>query len=186
METAFAWLGQIFETLLLLVPRIVIVRATHGGVKWRWGSKVIALPPGLHFWWPLTTEIEILPTARQPNNVPTQVLTTMDKKKVVVGIVVVYRINDVILAFGEKNWDVDSTVNDNAQAAVVSVIAGHTFDDLLSHIGAGTMNGLLTDATRRELRIFGVAVQASKLTDFAECRVLKVMLDTGATEAIEE
>lgn len=182
MESALGWLGQIFDALLKVFPRIIIVRATHGGIKWRWGKKAIALNPGLHIYWPLTSEIEILPTARQTANIPTQILTTKDNKKTVVGIVMVYRINDVVLAFGKVNWDVDSTVNDIAQAAVVSVIAGHTFDELLKRIGEDTMNELLTETTKKELSKFGVAVQQCKLTDFSDCRVLKIMLDSANIE----
>jgi len=34
MESAFAWLNQLFQAIYQLFPRILIVRATHGGVKW--------------------------------------------------------------------------------------------------------------------------------------------------------
>jgi len=95
----------------------------------------------------------------------------------------VYRINNVKLAFGQLNWDVDSTINDIAQAAVVGVIAQHTFDELLQRIDEDKMNSLLTKAAKRELDKFGVVVQQCKLTDFAECRVLKIMLDTAISKA---
>jgi drug/metabolite transporter superfamily protein YnfA len=32
MESAFAWLGQLFETFYKFIPHILIIRATHGGV----------------------------------------------------------------------------------------------------------------------------------------------------------
>jgi hypothetical protein len=44
---------------------ILIIRATHGGVKWVRGKRIKALGPGLHIWWPLTTEVEVIVTARQ-------------------------------------------------------------------------------------------------------------------------
>ena len=72
METAFAWLGQIFDAILSFVPRVLIVRATHGGVKWRHGSQVISMLSGLHVYWPLVTEIEIIVTARQTLSLPKQ------------------------------------------------------------------------------------------------------------------
>ena len=65
MESAFAWLNQLIEAVFRFCPRIVIVRATHAGVKWVHGWKVKAMPPGLHWYWPLTTEVEVLVTARQ-------------------------------------------------------------------------------------------------------------------------
>jgi len=175
METAFAWLGQIFEAILRFIPRVLIVRATHGGVKWRHGHKVKPMLAGLHVYWPLVTEVEVIVTARQTLNLPTQVLTTRDNKKVVVGTVVVYRIRDVVHAIGRVNWDVDTTINDITQAAVVSVIAQHTLQDLLDMIAADKLNDLLTAATRRELRQFGVFVSRCKLVDFADCKVFKLV-----------
>lgn len=177
METAFAWLGQIFEALLSFVPRILIIRATHGGVKWRHGDRVIAMQSGLHVYWPLVTEIEIIVTARQTLALPKQVLTTKDNKKVVIGTVVVYKIRDVVQAIGKTNWDVDTTINDITQAAVVSVIARHSLQELLDIVTDDTLSDALSTATRKELRQFGVFVSRCKLTDFADCRVYKLVMD---------
>lgn len=186
METAFAWLGQIFEALLSFVPRILIVRATHGGVKWRHGSKVIPVQSGLHVYWPLVTEIETIVTARQTLALPKQVLTTKDNKKVTIGTVVVYKIRDVVQAIGRANWDVDTTINDITQAAVVSVIARHTLPELLDMVAEDTLNDALSEATRKELRQFGVFISRCKLTDFADCRVYKLVMDGQAPITREE
>jgi len=186
METAFAWLGQIFDALLSFVPRILIVRATHGGVRWRHGSKVIPMFPGLHVYWPLVTEIEIIVTARQTLALPKQVLTTKDHKKIVIGTVVVYKIRDVVQAVGRTNWDVDTTINDITQAAVVSVIARHTLQELLDMVAKDTLNDALSEATRKELRQFGVFISRCKLTDFADCRVYKLVMDSQAPPVSEE
>jgi len=175
METAFAWLGQIFEAVLKFVPRIVIVRATHAGVKWRMGAKVQAMPPGLHWYWPLTTDVEILVTARQTNNVPMQVLMTKDRVKLVAGTVVVFKIRDIVQAIGKNNWDVDTTVNDITQAALAGVIAESTFDELLTGLSSGDLNTKLTHTVRKELRQFGVFVSRCKLGNFADCRVYKLV-----------
>lgn len=185
METAFAWLGQIFEAILMFIPRILIIRATHCGVKWRHGSNVRPMMPGLHVYWPLVTDIEIIVTARQTLAPPKQILTTKDNKKVVVGIVVVYKIRDIVQAIGKINWDVDTTINDITQAAVVSVIAKHTFQEILDMVAADQLNDLLTEATRRELRQFGVFVSRCKLIDFSDCRVFKLVTDTHAAQAIK-
>jgi regulator of protease activity HflC (stomatin/prohibitin superfamily) len=178
METAFAWLGQIFDALLKFFPRIVIVRATHGGVKWKRGSRVKAMNPGLHLYWPLTTDIEVVVTARQTLSLPIQVLTTKDNKKVVVGTVVVYKIKDVVHAIGRMNWDVDTTINDITQAAVVNVVAKHTFQEIMDMIGNDSFTDQLTDAVRKELRPFGVSVRRCKLVDFADCKVYKLVTNS--------
>ena len=178
MEAAFAWLGQIFDSILLLVPRIVIVRATHSGVKWRYGKNVISLGPGLHFFWPLVSEVMLTVVARQTNTPPKQILTTKDGKKVTVGIIVVYRIRNIEQAIGRINWDVDATVNDIAQAAVVSVIASRTYQEILDLIAVDGLNEFLREAAREDLHQFGVSVSQCKLIDFSNCEVLKLVFDT--------
>jgi len=182
METPFGWIGAVFDALLSLIPRIIIVRATHGGVRWRKGRIVKPLAPGLHMYWPVMTDYAIIVTARQTYNLPTQILTTSDNRKVVVGLLVVYRIHDVVQAIGKVNWDVDTTIGDITQAAVVGIIASQPFDKLLGTIATNELNNKFTEATRHELKKYGVSISQCKLTDFAECRVLKLVIDSGQRE----
>jgi regulator of protease activity HflC (stomatin/prohibitin superfamily) len=177
MDAAFAWLNQLIQAFYQLFPRIVIVRATHGGVKWVRGKNIKPLEPGLHVYWPLTTDIEVIVTARQTLAVPDQVLATSDGKKVVVKTLVVYRVSDVVQAIGKLNWDCDTTINDLTQAAVVRVIATHTYDEIMRGIADETLTKTLTHEVRKELRQFGVYVTRCRLVDFAECKVFKLMMN---------
>ena len=139
------------------------------------GKHIKALGPGLHFWWPLTTEVEVVVTARQTLAIPDQVMATKDGKKVVVKTLVVYRIPDVVRAIGKLNWDVDTTINDLTQSAVARVIATHTHDEIMAGIRDESLTRTLTKETRRELRQFGVHVTRCKLVDFADCKVFKLL-----------
>lgn len=172
---AFEWIGQVFEAILKIFPRVFVIRATCGGVKWVWGSKVKALYPGIHIYFPLVTEVEVVVVARQTLAIPDQVLATKDGKKVVVKTLVVYKIADVVRAIGKMNWDVDTTINDMTQAAVVSVIATHTYDEIMCSIADKSLTKALTHEVRKELRQFGVHVTSCKLVDFADCKVYKLM-----------
>ena len=179
MDAAFAWLNQLIQTFYRFIPHLLIVRATHGGVKWVGGSKVVALEPGLHVYWPLTTDVEVIVTARQTLALPEQVLTTKDGKKIVAKTLVVYKIRDVIHAIGKINWDSDTTINDLTQSAVVHVVATHTYDEIMRGIQDETLTTTLTKAVRKELRQFGVHIVRSKLVDFAETKVLKIMMNSA-------
>jgi regulator of protease activity HflC (stomatin/prohibitin superfamily) len=174
---AFAWFGELFEGMISVFPRVIIVRATHGGIKWVRGSKVVPLSPGWYIYWPLTTEYEVIPTGRQTHTPPKQTLTTRDGKSVSIGIVVVYRINDIHQAIGKNNWDVDATVNDVSQAAVTSVIASKTYEQLRQMVCDDVLNDELKTAAKKELSQFGVLVQQCKLTDETRCEVTKVIHD---------
>ena len=168
---AFAWLSEIFNGLLSFVPRPVIVRATHGGVKWRFGRNPREMKPGWHWYWPFTTEIEVIVTARQTHDLPTpQAVETRDGVAVAVGSLIVYSIKDVVQAIGERNWDVDSTVNDITKAAIVGVVNNWNYSDLRDELTKGVENEL-TDLCKKNLRQFGVYVHRCAVSDFCHTTV---------------
>ena len=111
------------------------------------------------------------------HSLPDQVLTTKDHRKVVVKTLVVYRIPDIVRAIGKRNWDVDTTLNDLTQAAVVRVIATHTHDEIMQAIADNSLTKTLTLEVRQELQPFGVHITRCRLVDFAESKVLKLMLN---------
>lgn len=178
MESAFAWFGQVIEALLSFIPRLILVRATHQGVKWKYGKYAKRLDPGLHLYWPLVSDYELIVTARQTLNLPTQSLMTKDRKQVVVGSVIVYRIRDAVDAIGERNWDVDSTLRDITQATVVEVVTSNTLEDLLNGMAQGNDSDLIksfTENVRKELRQFGVYIGQAKFSDFSTSKVFNIM-----------
>ena len=180
----FTWLNDIIVAILEFVPRRIIVRSTHRGVKWRPRRGPVELKPGWHIWWPLLSEIEVTPVARQTLNTHTQALMTKEGKQVVAGGVVVYSIQDIVKAIGKQNWDVESTVNDITQAAIVEVVTAWNIDDLLKEISE-KVEEELTTTCRKALRQYGVYVHRTALTDFSACRALNLLgvnLSVGAPE----
>jgi len=171
MESAFGWLGRLFEAMLELVPRRVIVRATEGGVRWSIWRKPREIKPGFRMYWPLITAIEIIVVARQTINTPTQSLMTRDGETVVAGGVTIYHISDVVKAIGERNWSPEETAADISQAALVEVISSHDLDWLLENI-SGKVEKELTEKTREQLRKYGVHVGRAALADFSTVRQL--------------
>lgn len=171
MESAFAWIGSIIEWLGNFIPRVKIVRATHAGVRFRHGKTAEAIKPGLCVYWPIVTEVDIIPVARQTHNLPSQSLTTKDGEKVVVSGVVVYSIKDIVACMA-KNWDVSDTINDITMCAITHVITQHTYSHILENITGGIQTEL-TKETRRKLKSYGVKVVRTALTDFSTALVIK-------------
>ena len=179
MESAFAWLGHVIEWVGSLIPRLKIVRATHAGVRFRHGKTPIEIKPGLCIYWPIVTEVDIIPVARQTHNLPSQSLTTKDGRKVVVGGVVVYSINDIVACMA-KNWDVSDTINDITMCAITHVITKHDYDFIRANI-AEQIQAELTKETRRKLKMYGVRVFRTALTDFATALIIKNIGGSGGT-----
>ena len=162
-------LSQVAHTLFSIVPRMLIIRATHAGIKYRFGKHAIAMGPGLHWYWPLITEVDIRVVARQTNKLKPQVLETKDGVPVIVGAYIVLYINDIVSA-SAKNWDIDNTVDDIARSAVVEVVTNHSYDELRN--GAVRQ---LTRLCRSKLKQFGVGVRRAGVTDLCKCRVYRVV-----------
>jgi regulator of protease activity HflC (stomatin/prohibitin superfamily) len=172
--SAFAWLGDIIQALGKVIPRLMLVRATHRAVRWTWGRWIKELKPGLHIYWPMIADVDLIVVARQTLNLPTQVLMTRDGHQIVMGCLIVYRIKDVVLAIGERNFDVDATVSDITQGAVVECCSGHTLDELREGLATG-IEREMTQITRKRLRQFGVYVHRTAVTDFSTCRTYKLI-----------
>ena len=61
MAGAFTWLNNLLHTFAKIFPRLFIVRDTHRGVVFRWNGSMRRLDPGLRFYWPVASEIRIMP-----------------------------------------------------------------------------------------------------------------------------
>lgn len=180
MESAFGWLGHIIEWFGNFIPRVKIVRATHGGIKFRHGKKAIEIKPGICIYWPIVTEVDIFPVARQTHNLPSQVLTTRDGRKVVFDGILVYHVHDLVAAYGAKNWDVSDTINDITMCAVTSVIKSHDFSYLLEHL-TDEITKKLTQEARKKLKRYGIRVHLVGVTSFATAIVIKNIGGGGST-----
>jgi regulator of protease activity HflC (stomatin/prohibitin superfamily) len=166
-------LGQFLQAILGIIPRLVIIRTTHGGVKFRRGKKAIVMKPGLHAYWPLITQVEVVPVARQTMSLPSQVLTTQDDKSVVVAGSVVFTINDMLLAYGGLNWDVATTLDDVARSAIVEIITGKTMEQLKGC--KATIQTEFTRLCRKRLKVYGVGVHKAYFTDLSPCKVYRLV-----------
>lgn len=170
MGTAFAWVGQIVEWFGQFIPRWEIIQATHGGIKFKYGKHVSALPPGIHFWWPAVTSLKIYPTARQTVDLRTQTLVTTDGKTVGVGGMVTYRVNDMVALLG-RTFDADQTIKDICAGAISEVVRTAAWPDLQTPDFEKELRSIM----KRRLAPFGVRVLRATLTDCAPIIQLKLV-----------
>lgn len=175
MGDALAWVGQIAEWVGQFVPRWQIIPATHNGLKFIKGHTLKTLAPGVHFWWPATTILQVYPTARQTVDLRTQTLVTTDGKVVGVGGMVTYRVDDIEALLG-RTFDADQTIKDICAGVISEVVRECAWMDLQSEAFSSELRTLM----RRRLRPYGVRVMKATLTDCAPCRVLKIVQATSA------
>ncbi len=184
MDTAFAWIGYLMDWLGRWIPRLLIIRQTHAGVKFVGGSRVIELKSGIHFYWPLVTDVEVMPVARQTHNLTTQVLMTADKQTVAIGAVVIYKISNIVDALS-NNYDISDTIGDVTQMAVMKVVSTRLLAELQGELSGKVENDLSIEV-RKRLKHFGVEVERCGISDFSVCRVHRVITDAEAAPTIEK
>lgn len=179
MEAAFAWINAIAEWVGQFVPRILILDTTMGAVKFVRGKKAVALAPGLHLYWPLTTTVHTYPIARQADDLRSQTVVTSDDKVVVVGGLIVYEVDDILKLVG-ATFRPQDTIKDISLTAIHDVVCQLGWEDLKAQQRSGALDRKLRSETAAALKTYGVKVLKVQLTDLAPTRVIKVMQSTQA------
>lgn len=179
---AFEWLSELMRWLGKFIPRPIVVRYTHAGVKFKWGHTVVVLNPGVHVYFPLTTDIEIIPVARQtikPKR--TQSLMTKDGQEISIGLVVKYCIDDIEAALAE-NYEINDTIEDVTSTAATEVIVKYDFDFIHKNLMT-QIQPQITESVSDELAEHGVRVKSIGVTDFTTNKVYKILGDANVIEA---
>jgi regulator of protease activity HflC (stomatin/prohibitin superfamily) len=171
MESVFGWLSDIFQAILSLFPRLVIVRSTHKLVKFIWGKHVVVCNSGLSIYWPVVTEIDLIPVVRQTTNLNTQFLTTNDGHCLGVGAILIYEVEDVKKLL-THTWDYEDTIKDFCSAAVKRYICSNSFNQLLDSSVANDKK--LTKELGQDLKCFGIKVIKFTLTDLASLQAFVI------------
>ena len=183
MDLALGWIGKLFEFFGSLFPRLLIVEATHGGVIFIRGKNIKTISAGLHLYWPFWSKVALLPTVRQPVNLPTQALTTKDGKRVVVGGIVRFRIGSITRAI-TKTWDLDQIIVDESLGVFSDYITSQDF--LTVQNDRPKVAKELTEKLKEKLSYYGVLPIEAKLTDFCQCITLNHVGNWMSARAGEE
>lgn len=166
------WVTQFLDLIISVFPRFVKVRATHRGVKWPWCGRPVEMKPGLRLIWPLVSEWEVVVVARQTDPLPPQSLTLSDGSTVAVKGLCVYEVEDVVAAYGERNWDITTTVQDLSMAAITEVVTKLTRQDLKN---LTKINGRVTRRARSWLKDYGVKVERCRLVEVSVSRTIRLL-----------
>ena len=171
VDKAFGWIGEIFQTLLKLLPWLVIVPATHGGVAFVRGHRVKEWKAGLHWYWPVATTYKTMAIVRQTQRIQSKVVMTKDLRTVTVGALVTYYVNDVVAAIAHIA-DLPSDIMERSQGAILAEVSERTLEDIQANRLA--FNASLTERVGQVLNGYGVQIIQSQLTEFAPCRAIAI------------
>jgi regulator of protease activity HflC (stomatin/prohibitin superfamily) len=172
MDAALGWIGQIASWLGSFIPTWTLVRATEGAVKFLPGGRTKVVGPGIHWYWPVTTEIETVPVVRQVLDTQPQTLMTQDHEPVYVAGLVVFRIID-LHKYMVENYDAADNLDDIVQTAIRKTLVNRDF--LQIQKARADVDNRLTADVQKALEAFGIEVEAARITDFSRARVTNMV-----------
>jgi regulator of protease activity HflC (stomatin/prohibitin superfamily) len=172
MNSALGWIGQIAAWFANWIPQIFHVKATDKAIKYVW-SRAVVIEPGIHVYWPITTQVTIYPVVRQVMNLPNQIVQC-DNTSVVVGGIVTFSIKDLYM-FLVENYDAEDSMFEAAQTGIRRAVLAETVDSINS--GRAKIDHRLTREVQSAVEAFGVSVEMVRLTTFAPTQVLSLLSD---------
>jgi regulator of protease activity HflC (stomatin/prohibitin superfamily) len=180
MDAALGWIGDLVRWVTSWLPHLVLVRRTEGAVKFI-RARTKEMGPGLHFFWPITTEVEVRPVVRQVMGLGTQTLTTQDGQAVIVDGLLVFTIGD-LHTYLVDNWEAEDSLGEVGQAGIRKAIVNMDFDAIQK--GMADVDNRLTREAQKLLEPFGVEVELMRLTSFARTHVVNLVGDFPIPEGI--
>lgn len=177
MNAAFAWVNDLARWVGLFFPRWIVVKVNQGGLKFK-ADRTVVLHPGVNFYWPATTHIEVMPVVRRTLQIPTQVVPGPPGSlfPTAISAFIAYSIVDVTKALRD-NWKLASTIEDTMQAMLAQ--AGTHRD--LSTVDIEDLSQGLTIKARDALVGFGVKVETVGIVHLCPTVPVKKFNDWAVT-----
>lgn len=161
----FGWLGGFVQWLFGWVPIYEIVQVNERGVKYPRGHEACELEPGIHWYVPNLTQIVKHHVNRCVLQIEPLSLESDDGIPVQVGMVLTYRIVDV-LTYEVDNFEAEESMAEVAQGELQDIVTSHKWGDLCGPTSEGTrLGGKLARRMGKALEPFGVEVETCRPTD---------------------
>jgi regulator of protease activity HflC (stomatin/prohibitin superfamily) len=182
MSTAFSWLSDFIYWVLSFIPRIVIVSAVEDGVAFIRGKNVRIWKPGLHFYWPVWTTYELVPTKEQMVNLADQCVLTSDGKAVMLGGLIFYEIVRPEEILGLVNEPLEYIAS-KCMVAAQHVISSNTLEFIQAQ--SSSLNEQFIQLLTEALTEYGVDILDAAFSDLASCRVFRISGITPSQNTVE-
>lgn len=179
MTTALVWLNDLIQWFGRWVPRVVLIHATHKGVRFGPRGGAVAVGPGLVFYWPMTHDLVQVPITMQSLQLNGQTLH-VDYEGVVPRVAVCtlnvqFSISDAVKA-ATRVLHFPALVQNRAQSIAVM------------HWKGQMVGGAWIEAAKeqlgRELGAFGIHVHALDIAGIGIGVVMKSVADWSYADSV--
>ncbi len=164
--SGLAWLNELMVWLGKWFPRLVLINATHEGVKFTRHGGVGAFPPGLYCYWPITTDFKVVSTRRRTTEIAAQLIG-----QEVVSVAIAFTIQnpkDALMAYD----DVFAQLDDRTQAHLSAL---HAINSNNAQLGGAVRAAVAEEFEENGVLIHSVdviqrgrVIPVKTLTDWAQ------------------
>lgn len=156
------WLGDFVQFLIGFFPHLVIVRVNERGVLYPAGNEAEELLPGMHWYFPWRSRVVTHEVTRFTLPIDAIPLETQDGIPVEIGLVVTYRVSD-ILAYEVDNFIPDDNIRETAEGELCSIVKDQTWEELSGKTDEGSrLEKKLRSRMGKALEKFGVEVESCR------------------------
>ncbi len=167
LEPLFGWVPELLAWAISWLPHGRRLPVHEGGVKIS-GARVREIKPGWYLWLPRFTEVFTDNVKRKVIELPEQLLTTGDGKRVRAGGIMEYHITNVV-SWLVENEEPESAVKAAAARVLREWVKVRTFDEVQTFKPEKRGEDNLTRLAQAELGTdFGVRIRQLGLASFAE------------------
>lgn len=173
MEAAFGWIGDLFAWVVHFVPRFCIMPYYKRGIRVVHGTKCTFLKNGWYFYWPLVHHVYSCSIAWGPLDVPADLMTTGDDRRVQAGGVVRVRVKDdpeSVFKYLLEHDDAENDIVEDAAVALYNAVVSQDYDEIRA--ARERRVDELTREARASLDAYGVEVRYLRLSTFAETQAV--------------
>lgn len=171
----FDWIPAFFERATAWCPRLVKVPPTHRLVKWSLCQTATLHGPGLIFYWPLVTEVELHDIRAVSTVMYVQSMTLIDGTSVSARGKVVWQPGDLIHAVN-VNSDYNDRVAEILLTCIVEFLPTHQRHDLHD---VATINEQLTGIVTEKMVKLGIDVEEVSFIELVISPAFRIVNDHG-------
>ena len=165
------WLKEIFERLLSIFPRILILAPYESGIRLTFGKHLKVLDPGWYLYWPLIQRVVWMEVQTQVVDLRTQSVRTKDNFDIIISGAIQYSIKDVEKA-NVNVQDVDKSIETLSLGIILDFVKHKNLDDCqnIDILKSEILKGL-KDAAKG----WGLKIEKIFITDLGRTRNLRLL-----------
>lgn len=165
------WLRELFDRLLSVFPRILILAPYENGIRLTFGKYLQRLNPGWYLFWPLIQKVLWMEIQTQVVDLRIQSVRTKDNYDIIISGAIQYSIKDVEKAIINVQ-DVDKAVETLSLGIILTFVKGKSLEECqdLENLRCEILKGL-KDAAKG----WGLRIEKIFITDLGRTRNIRLL-----------